>query len=137
VARTTAELVGGVIGIEPGDDVNPFIDGANDLVTAHCTGSGYSDARLEFIERWLAAHLYDVMRPRTSQEGISGGTQEQYERVAVDLFLNNTKYGQMAMFFDSAGNLAAINNSLKVVKAALGAQGTAGTTWLGTELEAF
>lgn len=138
MARTTPELVANVLEVEEGKDLSAQIDTANVIVTQHCTSSGYSDSLLELIERWLSAHFHAVHSPRTTLEAISGGTQEQYERFPTDLFLYGTKFGQQAMLLDYAGNLAALCNSLKVVKTSVG--GTGGrsrTEWVGTELEAF
>lgn len=128
--RTNQELVSRIIDIEEDDLLDGAIDTANQLVTDACAASGYSDAKLELIERWLAAHFYDINRPRTSLEAISGGTQEQYERVTTDLFLNNTKFGQQAIMLDTAGNLAALCN-----KAKKGVAGPSETKWLGSVLE--
>ena len=134
MARTTAELVATVIDVEAGDSLTAYIDTANALVTELCTDSGYSDVRLELIERWLSSHFYDINRPRTQSEAVTGssGVQESFERVKVDLGLHNTKYGQTAMFLDTAGNLAALTNTLNVVKKAVAAAGASETKWLGT-----
>jgi hypothetical protein len=134
VARTTAVLVRGVIEVAAAVDLSPFIATANSVVNDHCTTSGYSDEKLELIERWLAAHFTDVMLPRSAQEGVTGavGAYQQFERVAVDLYLNNTKYGQQAMALDPAKTLAAFNNSLSHVKELAGG---VSTEWLGTEYD--
>lgn len=115
MARTTSQLVSGIIAVEGGDDLTPFIDTANMLVTELCTGSGYGNPILEMIERWLSAHFYDIFSPRTSQEGINPGPTESFERVQVDIGLNNTKYGQQAMRLDYKGNLAGMENLMKKI----------------------
>lgn len=134
MARTTAALVGKIIEVDDGDDLTAFIDTASLLVTDICTSSGYSDAKLELVERWLSAHYYDIHRPRAFSEN-ARGIGEQYEFIKVDLHLNVTKYGQQAMIIDTAGNLAALNNSMKKVTIPLAAGGTAGSRWLGTAWE--
>lgn len=131
--RTTALAVGGIIDVDAGDDLTPYIETANLLVTDVCTSSGYSSAKLELIERWLASHAYDVNRPREQAEAVNPGPSVSYERVKVDLGLHNTKYGQMAMFLDTAGNLAALQNALNVVKKNPTAlTGVPESRWLGT-----
>jgi hypothetical protein len=117
MARTTPELVGTVIDLEEGDDVVAYIDAASSLVEEVCTPLGYSDARLELIERWLGAHFFDINRPRARLQSVGGGggtLQEAYEPVTTNLWLNNTKYGQQAMLLDTKGGLAALNNSMKL-----------------------
>lgn len=130
MARTTSELVGGIVEVADGVDLAPFILSANELVTELCTGSNYSDDRLELIERWLAAHFYAVFDPRTKLEQ-AAGLMEQFEGRA-DMGLRFTRYGQQAMMLDTAGNLAAVNNSLNTVKKVLPAAGRSpGVGWVG------
>lgn len=129
--RTTPALVGTIIDVATGDGLDAFIFTANDLVTDQCSKSGYTVDRLELIERWLSAHFYDVNRSRAQMQTVPPGVTQQNEPIRVDLGLNVTKYGQMAMLIDTAGNLAALNNSLLVVKKPLGVGGVT-TQWLGT-----
>ncbi len=137
MSRTTAELVAGVLDVDGDAVLAAYIDTANQLVTDLCTASGYSDFKLELIERWLAAHFYATNRPRTESEAISGAS-EKYEPIRVDLWLWNTKYGQQAAVIDTAGNLAAQMNALKKVTKVLAVGGTGGAAesrWLGSTLE--
>lgn len=130
MARTTSDLVGGLVEVTDGVDLTPFIFSANELVTELCSASDYSDERLELIERWLAAHFYAVFEPRTKLEQ-AAGLMEQYEGRA-DMGLRFTRYGQQAMMLDTAGNLAAVNNSLNDVKKVLpAANRTPGIGWGG------
>lgn len=131
--RTTPALVRGINGeIGTDADLNPFIDAANELVTEKCTTSGYSNARLELIERWLSAHYHCVDSPRASRERVGSITVEPQGK--VDIGLDNSLYGQMAMRLDTAGNLAAMNNAMKTVKAVLPAVALRrpGIRWMGT-----
>lgn len=113
--RTTSVLVGGIIELDEDIPVDPFIEVANAIVTDICTDVefGYDDARLELIERWLSAHFYSVRDPRTAVEQAS--TLRQHYENKVDLGLNLTRYGQQAMIVDTAGGLAALQNSLQEV----------------------
>lgn len=128
MARTTAALVRGLLeDADPNDGVfDPFILSANELVTEICVPLGYTDVRLELIERWLAAHFYSILNPQVSF--FSAGTvQESYDS-KVDLRLQVTRYGQQVMILDTKGGLAGLSNSAGIVKS------TTGTlTWLGSD----
>lgn len=132
--RTNEDLVASIIDVGQADDVNPYITTANQFVTELCTTSGYDTTRLELIERWLAAHFFDVNRGRAIRGAVYPGPSEDYEPVKVDLFFNNTKYGQQAVLLDTAGNLAALQNAMEDVKKPLAASGPARTRWLGKPL---
>lgn len=101
--RTTAEAVEKIIKVKTGDDLTPFIETANSMVTDLCTDSGYSDEKLELIERWLSAHYYATYKPRTIQESVEGVAEQFEGRTQVGL--GNSRYGQQAMVLDYKGNL--------------------------------
>ncbi len=122
--RTTIALVGGIVETDPSTwpDITPFIDAANELVTELCvdqpalnpstTFVPYSTHRLELIERWLSAHIYCMgPDPRVTSEK-AGPVSESLEHKA-GFILNGSAYGQMAMFFDTKGYLASLNNVLE------------------------
>lgn len=133
-ARTTAAAVRKIIEVDgviitADTDLDPFIEAANSIVTNACVvsllyTSPTDDVNLELIERWLAAHVYAVRDPRTHTEK-AGSVAAGYES-KVDLYLANTRYGQMAMMVDTRGGLAALNrmpqfaSKLKVGIIALG-----------------
>lgn len=108
MARTTARAVEKLIDVEEDDDLEPFITTANEIVTEVCEPAGYSDSRLELIERWLSAHFYAILRPERASEGISGAVNESAMH-KVDLAFNQTRYGQQAMLLDTEGGLAELN----------------------------
>lgn len=122
--RTTSILVSGICDVDPADDLEPFIETANEMVTEHLTDL-LDDARLEKVERWLAAHFYCILRPRAMSE--SAGPVSETIESRVDLGLNVTRYGQMAMVLDSTGTLKALNNTK--------GKKTVGIDWLGTVCE--
>lgn len=123
--RVSDAEVQAIIDVEDvSDDMAPFITAANLLVTAKCSGSGYSTALLKEIERWLAAHFYAIKDPRLVSE--KAGTSATYQQ-KVDLGFNVTTYGQQALLLDTAGNLAALNAAVVNKKG-----GKVGATWLGT-----
>jgi len=117
-----------------GDVLTPFITVANSIVTAVCINevSDYPESQLFEIERWLSAHFYCIMRNQRKFESV--GKVQQSLDSKVDLLLDQTRYGQSAKLVDYAGNLAALDNTLKDIKTKL----PAGVykifmSWLGTE----
>lgn len=128
--RTTEAAVKGIIEVEDTDDLTPFIETANGLVTDVCTHSHYADEKLERIERWLSAHFYAVMSSRHRVDEVKTLREEFQSK--VDLGLDITHYGQQAMRIDTAGNLAVLNNSVKKKDIVLPAQNrTLTVRWLG------
>lgn len=132
MARTTAEQVELIIEVDATISTTPFIELANELVTEACTGSNgpsieYTEARLEVIERWLAAHFYTVRDPRAESE--SAGSASAKFQSAVDLGFDSSHYGQTAMRLDTNGGLARINERAKR------GSGKIGVAWLGTKSE--
>lgn len=129
--RTDATLIGGVIEVDEGDLLDPFISAANELVTEACGDAGYSVDRLLMIETWLAAHFYSILRPR--ETGVRTGPvdvrYEQGMRQNQELGLKYTKYGQQAMILDTAGGLATIDNRIQR------GGGKLGVFWLGTSFD--
>ena len=133
--RTTSQAVAALFQDFPtgGDapDLTPFIEGSNALVTELCAAH-YDATRLELIERWLAAHFYCVSDPAATFEGAEG-VQASYES-KVDLGLRITRYGQQAMFFDTGGYLAVINNAQLTQEVPLPAAGKrVRFMWLGRD----
>ena len=113
--RTTPEKVGEIVELDTEFSVTPFIEAANYLVTRACasaviTGTTtpfYTDTELELIERWLSAHFYCILDPRSIRDQVSS-LQTQYEN-RVDLGLDITRYGQQAKLLDVNGGLARLD----------------------------
>lgn len=97
---------------DDGDDLEIFIADANAMVDLYCVDSGYSAAVLELIERYVAAHLYQMINDKEIQYQIgtsgSGGGGAVGIKIAskIDLGFDYTIYGQTAKRWDKAGNLA-------------------------------
>lgn len=132
MARTTPEQVALIIEVDASISTTPFIELANELVTEACTGDNgpsvvYTDARLEVIERWLAAHFYTVRDPRSSSES-AGAVSASFQSV-VAIGFDSSHYGQTAMRLDTNGGLARINERAKK------GSGKIGMIWLGTATE--
>lgn len=91
----------------------------DDVVTCAALKSiTHSAAKLELIERWLAAHLYAVSdKPyaSTSKLGRSALFQGQ-----TGMYLEFTGYGQHALMLDTSGCLAAIGKNQRATFAWLG-----------------
>lgn len=131
MARTTADLVkalmapGGDYDLVSSPDLSPFIDTASAIVddVAECAinkDKALTTARLELIERWLAAHFYQQSDQGYIERATlraSGKFQGQ-----TGMYLESTKYGQTARNLDSSGCLDAI---------ATGTRKTAGGFWAG------
>lgn len=127
--RTTAAKVKSIL-LDDFDSVDEpsltaFIETAcvmvNRVETCAITrGKSLTVAELELVERWLAAHCYamsDQPLSSKSTEGASGNFQGQ-----TGMYLEATKYGQMAMKIDWSGCLEAIAKPERKV---------AGGVWLG------
>lgn len=125
MARTTAGLVKGLL-LRDYDTVqtpslSPFIATAALLVDAVVTcaarkGLTLSDAHLELLERWLAAHYYTKSNPVYASKSTDGRSAS---------FVRDTKvpepYKAGALDLDTTGCLAAILDGNRKV----------GFTWLG------
>jgi len=121
--RTTSDLVKGIIEVDTTISLDPFILAASALVDDIASDSGHDAARLQLIETWLSAHFYTVRDPRTTQE--RAGTVAASFQSAVDLNLNTSHYGQMAMTLDTSGLLRSLSNKK--------GRRQANVTWLGTD----
>lgn len=121
--RTTAELVGGIIEVDVNISLDPFLTTASTLVDdVELNDSSLTDARLELIERWLAAHFYCMRDPRAVSER-AGPVSATYQS-KVDLRLNLSHYGQMAIILDTSGYLRSLSSG----------RITPSVTWVGTTL---
>lgn len=87
-------------------DVDGYIEVASTAVDEFCLGVGYSDARLEMIERYLAAHFMyiDLRRPMDEQVGAS---RNRYE-TELGRGLALTEHGQQVQFWDDQRTLSPV-----------------------------
>lgn len=115
MARTDADQVKGVLLLDydtrNSPSLTPFIRGASLIVdrVATCAiakGKTLTAEELVEIETWLAAHAYAMSDQPYSEkktEKAMGKFQGQ-----TKMYLEATKYGQMAISLDPSGCLAAI-----------------------------
>lgn len=111
MARTTAQQVDHLLAGEYDQKtkLSPYIETAsvivNWLATQDLAAEGLLNAgQLELIERWLAAHYYQMSDPgytTRSTAGASGGFQGQFTTG-----FKMTRFGQTAMVLDVTGLLA-------------------------------
>jgi hypothetical protein len=114
--RTTAQEVSELLGEDVATVQDVFLLSANEMVTELCVPMGYTDVRLELIERYLAAHFYTVENTRADMEGIAGGPSEHLQGKTEE-GLRSSLYGQAAMRLDTKGALAVMDNGqLKYAK---------------------
>ena len=111
MARTTDAEVEELVEVDDSISLTPFITVANELVTELCIDSGYTDTRLTLIETWLSAHFYQIRDQAVDTEK-AGSVSVKYQ-YKIGLHFQQTKYGQMAMVIDTAGNLAALSKRVE------------------------
>jgi len=126
VARTSDAAVAAIAELDSSISLAPFIEAASAMVDVNCEALNpdYTATELELIERWLAAHCYHIRDMRAEQEK-AGSVGSTYQS-KVDLGLDVTHYGQMAMRLDYYGGLAALNERIKD-----GRRGVVSLTYLG------
>lgn len=116
--RTNAAAVklllapGGDYDIETNPDINPSIETASSFVdevavNAVAKSIPITDARLELMERWLAAHAYK-QSDKTLAAKTTDGASATYDG-KTDKGFQSTLYGQMALRLDPTGTLALID----------------------------
>lgn len=120
MARTNSAAVQGVLlndyDSAEAPSLTPFIDTASIIVDRIATcatkkGITLTGSELELIERWLAAHFYGVSdQPYTASRTLDAYGQFQGR---TNMYLEATKYGQMAMVLDNSGCLAAIGTEVR------------------------
>lgn len=99
MARTTAALVAGVLvdastsasgqgDYDGSTDLTPYIDAASSVVDdleAADEDGDLSSAKLEIIERWLAAHYYTIMDPIYMSKTTMGRSASFQQRSYLDV----------------------------------------------------
>jgi hypothetical protein len=126
MARTTPLAVQGILldhygatlaGTNP--SLSPFIESANAVVdrVAACAiarDKTLTTAELELIERWLAAHYYASAPDQAKESRTTGRASAKYQG-KTGMYLESTKFGQMAVTLDHSGCLVAIASQTRKV----------------------
>ncbi len=115
MSRTDSAAVCAVLDTELDDDqIEPFIQTANIMVTEYLAGSdcGLSDALLKEIETYLAAHFV-TLRDRIVKSEAADGVKFDYQG-ATDMGLDSSQYGQTAQILDSCGKLSQLSDADRV-----------------------
>jgi hypothetical protein len=104
-------------------DLTPYITAASMLIDdvatyAQLNQIALATDRLTVMETWVAAHAYVTSDPNY-QEKKTGESRGKYVGV-TGMFLEGTRYGQMAIMLDPTGTLKAISKG-----------NTARIEWLG------
>ena len=96
------------------DQIDPFIQTANIMVTEYLAGSdcGLSDDLLKEIETYLAAHFV-TLRDRIVQREAADGVSFDYQG-STDAGLDSSQYGQTAQILDSCGKLSQLSDADRV-----------------------
>jgi hypothetical protein len=128
--RTSKSKVQGVLLSDYGPDeqgrepsLEPFIKSANVIVNrvATCATARsltLTSDELELIETWLAAHLYVMADQNFSSKSTSGASASFQGQTGM--YLEASKYGQMAMTIDYSGCLRAISAGKRASAAWIG-----------------
>ena len=106
-----------VLALLPASDLSavPFIEMASSIVDDSLVGQGFTAAKLELIERWLAAHLFaSTVEPQIK----STKTLDAADIYVIKggLGLNATTYGQMVQVLDTTGLLKALGGKIAKIE---------------------
>ena len=117
MARTTEQALRALFPAtdKPEYPVQHYIDDASILVTEILGASGFSDARLEMIERYLAAHYYLL---GTQEGGIFEDEMGDSKVKTGSTFtlgqgLRLTRWGQQVLSLDTTGGFAQLEGGTK------------------------
>ena len=117
--RVTDAQLRQVVTVEATDAAH-FIDTAHLIVDEQLVNKGMSDARLQKIELYLAAHFVTITERQVKSEGLSGVTITYTGQTGQDYA--SSLHGQTAMNLDTSGTLresakrASTEADFKVVK---------------------
>lgn len=118
MSRTSAANVRKIVETDSSIDLDAFIEVANELVTEVCADAGYTDSRMELIERYLAAHFYRVRDPMAGNES-AGGVSVSYQH-SGGMQLQLTREGQQVLILDTAGGFATLQAAAGRIRRSVG-----------------
>jgi len=107
MVRTSIDSVRLIIDLDSltDEEVFNFITDASAYVDDYLSSDpDVTTAQLTRVEKWLAAHFASMKEPRI-RRGRVGDSEFSYEGDFQGMFLESTRYGQMAILFDPTGIL--------------------------------
>lgn len=113
--RTTSNKVTELV---PSDmDVASFIEAASLIVDEELVNQGLTEARLELIERYLAAHFLTLTEERGGLIKSSAGLASDTYADIYGKGFHSTRFGQQAVAFDTSGSLSKLSLSSEKLSA--------------------
>jgi len=110
------DKIRGIIQTELTDDqLQPYIDTADVLLTEAYMGLSVSTALRFEVQAWVAAHYIAVTRQRVSTKEEAGTAKIEYAG-QYGTGLDSTPWGQTAMALDATGRLKAMNTGKGNIK---------------------
>lgn len=98
----------------PKDEIETHIMSAHIYLYHALDGRGIADELMKLIETYIAAHFAVLSYPAIESEALASLRTKYFGK--VDLGLNATRYGQMAMQLDPTGLLGTDKKQAVVVK---------------------
>lgn len=113
MARTTTSRVCSVMDTTlTEDEVAPFVETANLMVTAYLASTDQTADALREVETYLAAHFVSL-RDRLVKSEAAGGVRFDYQG-ETGMGLDSSHYGQTAKLLDSSGVLKEIDGKTRI-----------------------
>ena len=113
MARTTTSRVCGVMDTTlTEDEVAPFVETANLMVTAYLASTDQTADALREVETYLAAHFVSL-RDRLVKSEAAGGVRFDYQG-ETGMGLDSSHYGQTAKLLDVSGVLKEIDGKTRI-----------------------
>jgi hypothetical protein len=94
------------------DEVAPFVETANLMVTAYLARTDQTADALREVETYLAAHFVSL-RDRLVKSEAAGGVRFDYQG-ETGMGLDSSHYGQTAKLLDSSGVLKEIDGKTRI-----------------------
>ena len=94
------------------DEVAPFVETANLMVTAYLASTDQTADALREVETYLAAHFVSL-RDRLVKSEAAGGVRFDYQG-ETGMGLDSSHYGQTAKLLDGSGVLKEIDGKTRI-----------------------
>ena len=113
-ARVSAEQVTELIttSLEESVILSSMVDTANLYVDTYLLEADHSDAILEKIELYLAAHFVAITEERGAlKSSKTGDARDEWHTDYMGTGFNSTRFGQVALTLDTSGILAGVGSA--------------------------